>query len=155
MTGTLYAAYGSNLNRARMAARCPTARVVGAGAIKDRRLLFRGSRAGAVATVEPCKGDSVPVLVWSLTPADEAALDRYEGFPTLYRKEKVSIRLDGKSVRAMIYVMNEGYAMGQPGALYYSIIRDGYKEAGFDLEVLRRATVFSAETDATATVETR
>jgi hypothetical protein len=40
-------------------------------------------------------GGSVPVLVWELTPADEAMLDRYEGFPFLYRKETVRVRLDG------------------------------------------------------------
>ncbi len=147
----LYIAYGSNLNLEQMAARCPTARVAGASQLNGRRLLFRGARAGAVATVEPHKGGSVPVLVWEITPQDEAALDRYEGFPFLYRKEKARVMLNGKRVTAMIYIMNEEMPvgrfrpLGQPGAHYYSIILEGYNSAGFDVEVLRQATVDSAE----------
>ena len=52
-----YIAYGSNLNLAQMARRCPTAKVVGKGEIKDYELLFRGCRESAVATVEPKKGE--------------------------------------------------------------------------------------------------
>lgn len=140
MNKKLYIAYGSNLNIVQMANRCPTAKVVGTSVMKGWQLLFRGARAGAVATVEPFKGGSVPVLVWELTPADEAALDRYEGWPFLYRKEVVRIRLDGKTVKAMVYVMNEGKPLGLPSCYYYTIILEGYKEAGFDLNILRRAT---------------
>ena len=43
MTGRRYIAYGSNLNRAQMALRCPDAKVVGTGEIKDYELLFRGA----------------------------------------------------------------------------------------------------------------
>ena len=75
MTGRRYIAYGSNLNRAQMALRCPDAKVVGTGEIKDYELLFRGNRNGAVATVEPKKGESVPVLIWEISPRDEFNLD--------------------------------------------------------------------------------
>ena len=37
-----YIAYGSNLNLEQMARRCPTAKVIGAGEIRDHELLFRG-----------------------------------------------------------------------------------------------------------------
>ncbi|QHQ61455.1 gamma-glutamylcyclotransferase [Anaerocolumna sedimenticola] len=147
MDKRLYIAYGSNLNIAQMANRCPTAKVVGASEMKNWRLLFRGAHAGAVATVEPYKGGSVPVLVWELTPADEAALDRYEGWPFLYRKETVKVKLDGKTVKAMVYVMNEGRPLGQPSCYYYTTILEGYKDAGFDLDILRQATSDSVETE--------
>ena len=150
----LYIAYGSNLNLEQMASRCPTARVAGASLLTGHRLLFRGARAGAVATVEPFEEGSVPVLVWEITPADEAALDRYEGFPFLYRKERMRVKLNGKTVTAMIYIMNVEMPvgcyrpLGQPGAHYYSVILDGYKDAGFDADVLRKATTDSVEPDA-------
>ena len=73
---TLYIAYGSNLNLPQMAFRCPTARVVGASEIKDYELLFRGVPGSSVATVEPLKGSSVPVLLWKLKERDLQALDR-------------------------------------------------------------------------------
>lgn len=146
----LYIAYGSNLNREQMADRCPTARVLGASMMDGWRLLFRGARENAVATVEPCQGGSVPVLVWEITPADEAALDRYEGWPFFYRKELVEVTLDDKTVSAMVYIMNEGRPLGQPSCYYYSVILEGYRDAGFDVEILRQATIDSAETEETA-----
>lgn len=96
MTGRRYIAYGSNLNRGQMALRCPDAKVVGTGEIKDYELLFRGNRNGAVATVEPKKGESVPVLIWEISPRDEFNLDRYEGYPRLYGKEMLEVEMDGK-----------------------------------------------------------
>jgi hypothetical protein len=139
MNKKLYVAYGSNLNLAQMATRCPTARIVVSSAMKDWQLIFRGAHEGAVATVEPMASGSVPVLVWEITPADEAALDRYEGFPFLYRKEEVEVRLGGEIVTGMIYIMNEGRPIGTPSCYYYSIILEGYKSAGFDTDILRAA----------------
>ena len=147
MRNKLYLAYGSNLNLEQMANRCPTAKVVGNSKINGYRLLFRGAHAGAVATIEPFTGESVPVLAWEITPADEAALDRYEGWPFLYRKETIKVRLNGKTVQAMVYIMNEGRPLGQPSCYYYSTILDGYKSAGFDVEILRKAVADSFEED--------
>ena len=99
MNKTFYLAYGSNLNLEQMAHRCPTAKPIGTTVLKDYQLLFRGEHGGSVATVEPFKGKNVPCLLWEITPADEAALDRYEGFPFLYRKEKVKVRLAKKNAK--------------------------------------------------------
>lgn len=139
----MYVAYGSNLNITQMAERCPTARVIGSSEMKNWRLLFRGSRTGAVATVEPKKGSSVPVLVWEISTADEAELDRYEGWPFLYHKETVKVKLNGKTVMAMVYIINEGRPLGQPSCYYYSTILEGYKDAGFDIDILRQAAIES------------
>ncbi|GHU34931.1 gamma-glutamylcyclotransferase [Clostridia bacterium] len=140
MKRKIYIAYGSNLNLEQMEYRCPTAKVVGNGKLKGYQLLFRGGHDNAVATVEPCRDGTVPVLAWTVTPADEAALDRYEGYPDFYRKEMVEIEMNGKTVKAMVYIMNEGHPLGQPNGYYYGIIREGYKSAGFDLNVLIKAT---------------
>lgn len=148
MDKKLYIAYGSNLNRRQMADRCPTARVLGTSEMKDFRLLFRGAPTGAVATVEPYKGGSVPVLVWEVTATDEAALDRYEGWPYLYRRETVQLKLNGKNIKAFVYIMNEGRQLGQPGSYYYSVILEGYRDAGFQTDILCRATADSAAEEA-------
>lgn len=135
----LYIAYGSNLNLPQMAFRCPTAKVVGASEIKDYGLLFCGGRRNAVATVEPLKGSSVPVLLWTLKERDLQALDRYEGYPHLYRKEILDVELKGKTVPAMVYIMNEGHPYGSPSDYYLNVIMEGYKTAGFDTEILEQA----------------
>lgn len=72
-----YLAYGSNINTEQMSCRCPDARVVGTSVIPDHKLVFRGRMYAAVATIEPEKGSSVPVLVWKISGRDEAHLDRY------------------------------------------------------------------------------
>lgn len=136
----LYIAYGSNLNLEQMRHRCPTAEVVGASTLRGWRLRFRGGSHSAVATIEQEKGFSVPVLVWRIQPRDELALDRYEGFPFLYRKEMLRVTVDGKRVSAMVYIMNEaGHPYGVPSVGYYDTIFQGYQSAGFDTEILRQA----------------
>lgn len=137
----IYIAYGSNLNLPQMAQRCPTAKVLGTSEIKDYELLFRGSRTGFYATVEPCEGKNVPILLWSVHPQDEKALDRYEGYPIFYEKTDMPVELDGKTVNAFMYVMTEGHQLGMPSQRYVNTIAEGYQSAGFDTAMLEDAIV--------------
>lgn len=59
MSKKYYIAYGSNLSVAQMAHRCPEAKVAGMAALKNWKLVFR-----IHATIEPCEGRVVPVLIW-------------------------------------------------------------------------------------------
>ena len=139
----LYIAYGSNLNLEQMTRRCPTAEVVGKTYLYNYRLMFRGGST-AVATVEKQDGSKVPVLVWRLKPDDEHSLDIYEGYPHLYRKETLRVTVNGKRIKAMIYIMNESqYPYGTPSRSYFETIRQGYESAGFDDKILRRAVLDS------------
>jgi len=135
----IYLAYGSNLNLRQMGIRCPYAVPVGPVELRDSRLLFRGHNGSAVATVEPEAGFTVPSLLWEITPRDEEALDRYEGWPSFYHKETVSVKLNGKPVDAMIYIMNDGYPLGKPGKTYLDTILEGYGAAAFQLAPLEEA----------------
>lgn len=142
----LYIAYGSNLNLEQMARRCPTAEVVGSTMMQNWRLMFRGGKNSAVATVERVLGSKVPVLVWRLQPKDERALDVYEGWPHLYRKETVRLTVNGRRVYAMIYIMNEAHhPYAAPSYHYLNTILTGYKSAGFDQQVLRQAVIDSMQ----------
>jgi len=145
MSNRLFAAYGVGINRAEMAMRCPTAKLLGASTLRNPRLTFRGPHAAAVANIEPAKGHSVPMLVWDITSTDEAALDLYEGFPHLYEKHQFRLRLDGKAVDCMAYVLRGDRSLGKPSAFYYSTVLEGYKAAGFDVDILRTAVSESDE----------
>lgn len=147
----LYAAYGSNINLEQMAGRCPGAVPVGKGMLVDYQLLFRGNARGyGVATVEPMKGRRVPILLWAITEACECALDRYEGFPYLYRKELLTVDsiawmpgpqglpVDCCRAEAMIYIMNTGVLTG-PSDGYLGGIRAGYQAVGFNPRYLSEA----------------
>lgn len=140
-----YIAYGSNLNLEQMARRCPTAKVVGKGEIKDYELLFRGRRESAVATVEPKAGASVPVLIWDIGPEDEYHLDRYEDYPRLYGKENLMVQTEEGSESIMAYTMTEGYPIGVPSTHYLDTIATGYLEAGFDMNVLTDSVACCSE----------
>ena len=119
----LYAAYGSNINLEQMAYRCPNSTVAGTATLKGYELQFRHH-----ATIEPNKESEVPVLLWELDPQDEKFLDRYEGEPKYYRKENISLELNGESIEAMIYIMNGDTPLEAPTDQYYSIIERDTKK---------------------------
>ena len=58
------------------------ATILGTANLKGWELLFKGSKTGSYLTIEESEGGTVPVVIWEVTATDEAALDRYEGFPT-------------------------------------------------------------------------
>ena len=89
----LYVAYGSNLNIAQMALRCPTAHIYGTGLLNNWELIYRGSMTGSYATIRRRKGSAVPVVVWSIMENDEKSLDIYEGYPRFYFKQNVMVDL--------------------------------------------------------------
>ncbi len=130
-----------------MAKHCPTSRLIGATELKNYRLAFRGSRAGALATIEKAKGGSVPALLWEISLQDEVALDRWIGVPELYRKEAIKVRRDGSLVDALIYILIAGKPQNKPSAFYYSTLLEGYRAAGFDEDILK-AAVQEGDSDA-------
>ena len=140
-----YLAYGSNLNIRQMRTRCPEARIIGTAEIPDYQLLFKGSGTGAYLTIEPKKGAAVPVGVWSVTAADEAALDVYEGFPNFYYKKEMTVAVkdiqSGKTRRrkAFVYIMHEERRLGLPTQTYVNTCATGYQAFGFELDFLRDA----------------
>jgi gamma-glutamylcyclotransferase (GGCT)/AIG2-like uncharacterized protein YtfP len=97
-----YFAYGSNLDPQQMAQRCPGASVVGLGELRDHKLTFPLTShdwGGGVASVGVAHGGSVWGVVYELTDAHMAALDRYEHFVgagdqhNLYDRETTSVQL--------------------------------------------------------------
>lgn len=139
MKKTYYIAYGSNLHLGQMAHRCPDATVVGASVLNGWRLMFKGSKSGNYATIEPCIGESVPVLIWELSEADERALDRYEGFPVFYFKQTIPVVVNGQNIDAMAYLMRLDAKIGVPSLAYVQTLEIGYRDAGFDRSCLDAA----------------
>ena len=138
-----YLAYGSNLSRERMAARCPDAEVVGTTKIPGFRLLFKKSKSGFYATIEQDANCSVPALVYRISEFDEALLNRYEGYPKYYYKRYFQLpvtslrggRLKGQK-QCMVYVLHEERLLGEPDMEYYRLLDGGYSRWGFDVKIL-------------------
>lgn len=140
----VYIAYGSNMDEVQMAFRCPDAELIGTGLLRDWRLMFKGSKTGAYATIEREKRCVVPVLLWRISATDEEYLDRYEGFPRFYYKRRVSYE-DALGCRknGMVYIMHEERKLGEPSVYYYKVLEDAYKQFGFDLNILEEAYEYS------------
>lgn len=137
--GKLYIAYGSNLNLAQMAARCPSARVYAKGVLNNWELVYRGAMTNSHATIIRKKGSSVPVLVWEIQPRDEYRLDIYEGYPRYYFKKDIMVNIDGRKRKAMVYIMNERQLPGRPSATYVETIRQGYVDNDMDISVFEKS----------------
>lgn len=145
MKKRLYVAYGSNLNMRQMKYRCPTAELYATGTIEDHELQFKGHPSSAFATIAPKDGVVVPVAVWEIQPEDEQALDRYEGYPSHYFKQDISMEIDGEEVTAMVYIMNLRMQFGLPSPSYYQTVYEGYRDCELDTDVLEQAVRESAQ----------
>ena len=138
MNHEYYFAYGSNLNVVQFARRCPAAERICQVTLPDFKLVFRG-----VADIIEAKGKKVEGAVYKITPACEAALDRYEGFPHLYYKRTFSALLtspDGRreTVVVMFYVMRDRL-ISPPFASYYETIEEGYADWNISTDTLEAA----------------
>jgi gamma-glutamylcyclotransferase len=98
-----YFAYGSNMSRRRMDARCTGHAAVGTGVLDGYALVINGR---GVATLVPRPGCAVEGVVWTISADDEASLDGFEGVAAgRYAKHEMEIRLaDGRRVPALVYV---------------------------------------------------
>ncbi|MEP6815715.1 MAG: gamma-glutamylcyclotransferase [Marmoricola sp.] len=129
---TLYAAYGSNLDPARMVERCPHSPQRGAGWLQGWRLTFGGEDLGwdgAMATIVEDPFEQVFVAVYDVTGDDIAAMDQWESTDTgLFRKVRVRVSLMTGEVVAWAYVL-DAFEGGLPSAGYLGLIADAAEAA--------------------------
>ena len=99
----LYFAYGSNMDAAAMAARCPRSRLIGRARLAGYRTIEMLS---GFVSVAPDRRMCVHGVLWDVAVGDVAALDRYENVAHgLYVKRRLPIlREPVGSVGALTYV---------------------------------------------------
>jgi len=129
----MYAAYGSNLDPERMALRAPHSPLRGSGWLLGWRLTFGGdelSWEGPLSTIVEDAGHQVYVALYDLTPADEKALDQWEGLDIgLWTKIRVRVSTLEGDVTAWAYVLN-AYEGGLPNARYLGMLADAAEAGG-------------------------
>jgi hypothetical protein len=131
----LYVAFGSNLSKAQMRRRCPTARPLGKFMLTSARLVFR-----SVADLDFVPNESTPCGLWSLNEDDEHSLDAYEGIAhgSYFKSEEIKLTYAGRRRKALIYLKTtEG--IYPPSREYARIIRQGYRDFGLDESYLDAA----------------
>ncbi|MBQ8756280.1 MAG: gamma-glutamylcyclotransferase, partial [Lentisphaeria bacterium] len=77
----LYFAYGSNMNPARMAKRCPGAIDLGGAVLRNHRVAER-----LYADIDFVEGAETEGVLYVITEEHLRKLDRYEGYPSVYRR---------------------------------------------------------------------
>ena len=129
---TLYAAYGTNLDPARMGERCPHSPLATTGWLQGWRLTFGGEEHGwdgALSTIVEDPIDQVFVAVYDITREDEAALDGWEAADLgLYRKTKVRVATLTGEIVVWTYVL-DAYEGGLPSASYLGVLADAAEAA--------------------------
>lgn len=97
------------------------------------RLSFGGEDLGwegSLATLVEQDAAQTFVALYELSPADERALDAWEGADTdLYSKLKMRVSTLEGDVLAWVYVLN-GYEGGLPSARYLGVMADAAEAAG-------------------------
>lgn len=121
----LHFAYGSNMSRALMAARCPGAEARGPARLAGWRFLI--SRNG-YASIAPASGAIVHGVLWRLGTRDLAAINAYEAVDAgLYLRRPLRVRLGDRSVAALVYIARaKGEGRPKPG--YIHVIVEGARD---------------------------
>ncbi|KAI9710344.1 MAG: hypothetical protein M1820_002839 [Bogoriella megaspora] len=96
---TLYFGYGSNLWKHQMSLRCPGSQYLGLARLQHYHWIINSRGYANIVETKPAPsstaGADVKNVVWglvySLTSEDEAKLDRNEGVPDAYTKEKLTL----------------------------------------------------------------
>ncbi|MEX0652931.1 MAG: gamma-glutamylcyclotransferase family protein [Phycisphaeraceae bacterium] len=119
-----YFAYGSNLDPVQMRGRCPGSAPLGRAVLRGHRLVFPrpcASWGGGVAGIEVDGGAVVEGVVYHVTDADLASLDRYEGVADgEYERRRVIVHQpDGKSFEVWTYYANADPAGPTPPSRRY------------------------------------
>jgi gamma-glutamylcyclotransferase (GGCT)/AIG2-like uncharacterized protein YtfP len=135
----LYFAYGSNMDAAAMAARCPGSRAIGVARLVRHR--FTIMREGYASVVRDPRR-SVWGVVWDLALADMPALDRYEGVAGgLYTKVQQSVLTGAGPRRALVYIGRDA-APGRPRLCYMEAVLAAAKAAGLPDSYLREIRIW-------------
>lgn len=113
-TRYLYFAYGSNLWWPRMRQRCPGARAWGAATLDGYRLVER-----LYADIGRQADSQVHGVLYTVTAADLASLDRFEGLADgVYRRINVKVRYGRRFVYACTYLMTKDTRAARRGKPY-------------------------------------
>jgi len=122
---TLHFAYGSNMSRALMGARCPGATALGVATLPGWRFMVNVDGVGSLA---PQPGRLTYGVLWRLTPRDLAAINAYEAVDTeLYLRRTLPVRLGARQAAALVYLARRrGEGAARPG--YISLVVEAARE---------------------------
>jgi len=151
MTDLVYFAYGSNMLRERLDARCPNVRLLGNAVLDGHRLTFDqfshvdGSGKGGIV---PAPGERVPGVLWTLPPGDLPALDLAESAGRGYERAGVTVtRAGGGAVEAITYRPIDLRGDLRPWDWYLALVVAGAEQQGLPGDYVGRLREVRAAVD--------
>jgi cation transport regulator ChaC len=121
----LHFAYGSNMSRTLMEARCPDALALGTAILEGWQFVIGP---GGHGSVEPRAGATVHGVLWRLAARDLATINAYECVDTgVYLRRTLPVRHDARLHPALVYVVRrQGY--GTPRPAYIRVIVEAARD---------------------------
>jgi cation transport regulator ChaC len=120
-----YFAYASNLSRALMRGRCPSAVALGTADLPGWRFVITAEGFGSIV---PQPGARVHGVLWQLGARELAAMNAYEAIDSgLYVRRTVSVRCTGRLVPALVYV-SPRRGGGVPRPAYIRLVAEAARE---------------------------
>lgn len=107
-----YFAYGSNMSVSRMIKRGVTPLSRSHGILNNYILKFnKKSSKGdwSFANIEESEGDTVEGIIFDISESYLEKLDKFEGAPLHYRREKINVISDGKKIECITYIAQADY----------------------------------------------
>ncbi|HUV75604.1 MAG TPA: gamma-glutamylcyclotransferase family protein [Dehalococcoidales bacterium] len=127
-----YFAYGSNLNKRQMRERCPDSKPMFIATLPNYKLVFVGwSRQwrGGVISIKPLRGERVRGAIYEVSEQCIQRLDKFEGHPTDYARQKVTVfDEDSEPIEAITYIKAGQFEETQPSKEYLAVIQQGYRD---------------------------
>jgi hypothetical protein len=113
----LHFAYGSNMSRAQMGARCPGASALGTATLDSWRFVIGVEGHGSIV---PWPGAIVHGVLWRVGARELAAINAYENLDSgLYVRRIVPVRSAAGLVPALVYILRRsGKGTPRPGYIH-------------------------------------
>jgi gamma-glutamylcyclotransferase (GGCT)/AIG2-like uncharacterized protein YtfP len=130
-----YFAYAHNTNTHVVKKRCPSAKLIGTGILKNFKLVFRH-----YADIENEDNTECYGVIWNINIKDLRTLDYDEGIHKSYNRIPISVDTENGPVKAMAYIMDPANSVKKPTPEWYiKSVEDGYKEHGLPVEAVENA----------------
>lgn len=129
--GIYYFAYGSNMDLERLIDRGITYKQREKAILKDYTLLFNKKASGlygaTYANIQAKKGSEVEGILYLIDERGLSILDRFEGFPLHYKREKIQVITSNNEItEAIVYIANkEWICKGKPTTEYLNHLLQG------------------------------
>ena len=130
-----YFAYAHNTNTHILKKRCPSAKLIGIGVLRNFKLVFRH-----YADIENADNTHCYGIVWEIDSKDLKALDHDEGLHRAYNRIPLSIDMKNKTLKSMTYIMDPANTLKKATPQWYidSVIK-GYREHGLPIRQIENA----------------